>query len=68
MVRPPRVRLTSLNGPRLRIVVAVLGIPCLAAGLWGYFEEDLAYQSASEAAAYFWVPLLILVSVLVGAR
>jgi hypothetical protein len=51
-----------------RIVVAVLGIPCLAAGLWGYFEEDLAYQSASEAAAYFWVPLLILVSVLVGAR
>ncbi len=37
-----------------------LGLPCLAAGVWGYFAQDSAYQKVGEAIAYFWLPLLIL--------
>jgi PAS domain S-box-containing protein len=44
----------------------VLGVPCLAAGLWGYYAEDPAIQNGTELLAYFWVPLLVLVAVLVG--
>jgi PAS domain S-box-containing protein len=66
LTRPPRVQLVAFTGLRPQIVVTVLGIPCLAAGLWGYFGEDPTAQNAAEAAAYFWLPLLIFVSVLVG--
>jgi len=44
----------------------VLGVPCLMAGLWGYYAEDPAIQNGAELLAYFWVPLLALVAVLVG--
>ena len=43
-----------------------LGLPCLAAGLWGYFAEDPAYQNGTEALAYFWLPALILSATLVS--
>jgi len=36
------------------------------AGLWGYYAEDPAIQNGAELLAYFWVPLLALVAVLVG--
>jgi len=46
--------------------VSILGVPCLAAGLWGYYAEDPALQNGTELVAYFWLPLVVLAAVLVG--
>jgi two-component system cell cycle sensor histidine kinase/response regulator CckA len=59
--RPARVRPTTLTGARSWIAGAVLGVLCLAAGLWGYYAEDPTKQTLSEVVTYFWLPLVILV-------
>jgi two-component system cell cycle sensor histidine kinase/response regulator CckA len=48
------------------VLALVLGIPCLMAGLWGYYAEDAVYQTGPEAVAYFWLPLLMLATVMVS--
>ena len=55
-----RLRLTGFLAAHSWTAALALGLPCLAAGLWGYFAEDPTYQTGTEALAYFWLPLLIL--------
>ena len=66
MPRPRQFWLETFVGSRPWVAVLVLGVPCLAAGLWGYYAEDPAIQNGTELLAYFWLPLLVLVAVLVG--
>jgi PAS domain S-box-containing protein len=44
----------------------VLGLLCLAAGLWGYYAEDPGKQSLVELVTYLYLPFLILISGLVS--
>jgi two-component system, cell cycle sensor histidine kinase and response regulator CckA len=64
VARPPRFRLIALKGLPPWTGGISLGLLCLAAGLWGYFTEDPGKQSAIEALAYFWLPVLVLCLVL----
>ena len=66
MARLRRSRLAAFVVSRPWVGGLVLGVPCLVAGLWGYYAEDPAIQNGAELLAYFWVPLLALVAVLVG--
>ena len=66
MARLRRSRLAAFVVSRPWVGGLVLGVPCLMAGLWGYYAEDPAIQNGAELLAYFWVPLLALVAVLVG--
>ncbi len=50
------------------LATVMLGFLSLAAGLWGYYSEDPAYQTALEAVTYFWLPVLVFVAVVVGLR
>ena len=62
-MRPPRVKLTALPGPRPWVASIGLGIACLGAGLWGYYAEDPSNQNPMFAIAYFWLPLVALMFV-----
>jgi two-component system, cell cycle sensor histidine kinase and response regulator CckA len=55
---------------RVRLAVLFLGLLALGAGLWGYYAEDANRQSALELACYFWLPVLVLLSILLtrGSR
>ena len=63
MARAPWVPVIAVLRRNLWFAVLVIGLPCMAAGLWGYYGEDPGYQTAIEAVAYFWVPLLLFVVV-----
>jgi two-component system cell cycle sensor histidine kinase/response regulator CckA len=65
----PRLRrfwLATFVGSRPWVSGLILGVPCLAVGLWGYYAEDPAIQNGTELLAYFWLPLLVLVAILIG--
>ncbi|HEX7543862.1 MAG TPA: PAS domain S-box protein [Candidatus Limnocylindrales bacterium] len=66
MARLRQSRLAAFVVSRPWVGGLVLGVPCLVAGLWGYYTEDPEIQNGAELLAYFWVPLLALVAVLVG--
>ena len=66
MARLRRFWLATFVGSRPWVSGLILGVPCLAAALWGYYAEDPAIQNGTELLAYFWIPLLVLVAVLVG--
>jgi PAS domain S-box-containing protein len=51
---------TALAAPRSWYGGIVLGLLCLAAGLWGYFTEDPGIQNVLEAVTYFWLPIIVL--------
>ena len=70
MAREPRLvhriwlRLSGFAAAHPWAAALALGVPCLAAGLWGYFAETPAYQNGSEAIAYVLLPALILMATL----
>jgi PAS domain S-box-containing protein len=61
VVRPLRAGPTNLSHVRSWIAGIVLGLLCLAAGLWGYYAEDPGRQSLVELVTYFYLPLLVLI-------
>lgn len=66
MARLRRFLLEAFGGSRPWVGGLILGVPCVAAGLWGYYAEDPGAQTGTELVAYFWLPLVALVAVLVG--
>ena len=66
MARPPRVRLAIPRGKIASIAVMVLWLPCLAAGMWGYYSESAAFQNSLEAVTYVWLPMLMFAAMAVG--
>ena len=66
LARPSRVRIVSPTGWWASLAIAVAAVPCLAAGLWGYYAEDQGIQNFLEAIAYFWLPLLFMAVLSVG--
>ena len=68
MARPPGSRKTTWIGKRGWLAVMGFGFACLAAGLCGYYSEDPPKQTQLEAVTYFWLPLLILASILFSLR
>ena len=65
MARLPRVRFVTPAGSRASIAAVALALPCLAAGLWGYYW-DRAGQGVLEAVTYVWLPFLFFVALTVG--
>jgi PAS domain S-box-containing protein len=68
VARVPRIRLSFPARRRASNLVLLLAVPCLAAGLWGYYAETPAIQSPIEAVAYVWLPFAFLVALAVGLR
>ena len=68
MARVPRIRLSFPAGRRASNLVLLLAVPCLAAGLWGYYAETPAIQTPLEAVAYVWLPFAFLMTLAVGLR
>ena len=66
MARLRRFWLASFLGSRPWVGALILGVPCLAGGLWGYYAEDPAAQNGTELVAYFWLPVVVLAAVLIG--
>lgn len=62
-MRPFRGKSKLWSGRFSWIAAIILGLACLAAGLWGYFAEDRTNQNPVFAVAYFWMPLAALVCV-----
>jgi PAS domain S-box-containing protein len=63
-MRPPPGQPNGLLGRRSWTIGIVLGLLTLIAGLWGYYTVGATYQTPLAAISYFWLPLLILSSVL----
>jgi PAS domain S-box-containing protein len=51
---------------RASIVVLALWFPAFAAGLWGYYSEEPAFQNPLEAVTYVWLPMLMFAAFAAG--
>ncbi|MFI5258124.1 MAG: PAS domain S-box protein [Candidatus Limnocylindrales bacterium] len=63
LVRPPRVRSSAFASSQSWLAAISLMILCIAAGMWGYSTEDAGRQNPLDAVSYFWLPMLVLVSI-----
>ena len=66
VARPPRVPIANLVRYRASIAVVALWLPAFAAGLWGYYAEERAFQTPLEAVTYVWLPMLMFAALAAG--
>ena len=68
MARLPLARLVIPAGSHASIAVFCLAVPCVAAGMWGYYGETPSVQNPLEAVSYVWLPFSLLMSLGLGLR